>query len=580
MRILKTIIALLLICTTTLTQAQTITNEEYCYPVLDVRRLYSANFGEMRPDHFHSGIDIKTDGVEGKAVVAIADGYISRIADRPTGYGRALYVVHPEKGTTSVYAHLNRFRADIDSMVLAERHRKQSNSLDMNCNADLYPVRRGEIIGYSGNSGNSFGPHLHFEIRHTATQRTLNMVTKGIIKLADKSAPVVNGLYFVATDSVAGVPIHSKPQRIALRRTAEGKYSANTTSAVRLGGSRGHFVLDVTDRKDGVWNRFGVYRTTVEVDGRTIFDYRMDGYTFDITRYCNAVAHYPMQLRASSEVIRLARIDGNLREFYSSLEDDGAVTLCDTKPLRVKITAEDDCHNRSTIELEVVGGGKVHMPELADTTVINRHEPFAIERGDIKVSIPKNALYESTLFRSALSTKEIPQDSTLIVLSPRYEVIDDSTPLHRSSTLTLKGYIPHDLRPHAAIATLSPKGKISYAGGSYSDNATTARIRRFGDFWIVADTIPPQLAPRFAEGESMRDRTSLVVDAKDNFSGIKEYSGYINGVWVPLEYSPTRHTLTYCFDRHHPIGRGEHMLVIFAEDNCGNRTSTKRRFTR
>ena len=117
MRILSTIIALLLFCTATRAQAQKLPDAEYCYPVLDVRRLYSANFGEMRPDHFHSGIDIKTDGVEGKAIVAIADGYIARIVDKPTGYGRALYVLHPEKGTTSVYAHLNRFRADDDAQL-------------------------------------------------------------------------------------------------------------------------------------------------------------------------------------------------------------------------------------------------------------------------------------------------------------------------------------------------------------------------------------------------------------------------------------------------------------------------------
>lgn len=580
MKLIFALIALLFTLSATPTHAQTISHEEYCYPLLDVRRLYSANFGEMRPDHFHSGIDIKTDGVEGKGVVAIADGYIARIVDKPSSYGRALYVVHPDKGTTSVYGHLSHFRKDIDSMILAERYRLQRNTIEVTCPAERYPVRQGEIIGYSGNSGNSFGPHLHFEIRHTATQRTLNIITEGIIKINDKTPPTINGLYFISTDSISGAPRHSEPQRIALHRTSEGCYTAQSATPIRLGGTKGHFVLDVTDRKDGVWNRFGVYRTKVEVEGKSIFEYQMKGFTFDVTRYCNAVAYYPMQLRARSEVIRLARTDGNLRDFYTSLENDGVISLSDTAPQTVLITTEDDCHNRSTVKLSIIGGGKVVMPELSDTVVIDRHKPFAIERGDLKLSIPKYALYESSFFRCAISGKTFPQDSTLTLLSPGYEVMDIGTPLHRAATLSIKGYIPHDLRPHTAIATLSAKGKPSYVGGTYGTNSITARIRRFGEFWIVADTAAPTLTPRFAEGESLRDRATLVVEAKDNFSGIKEYSAYINGVWVPLEYSPTRHTLTHHFDQQHPIGHGEHILVIIAEDNCGNRTSLRSTFTR
>ena len=580
MRLIFTLIALLFTLLATPTHAQQISHEEYCYPLLDVRRLYSANFGEMRPDHFHSGIDIKTDGVEGKGVVAIADGYIARIVDKPSSYGRALYVVHPDKGTTSVYAHLSHFRRDIDSMILAERYRLQRNSLDIPCSAERYPVRQGEIIGYSGNSGNSFGPHLHFEIRHTATQRTLNLITEGIIKVSDKTPPTINGLYFIATDSVSGTPLHSEPQRITLQRTSDGRYTSQSSSPIRLGGTQGHFVLDVTDRKEGVWNRFGVYRTKVELDGKSIFEYQIEGFTFDVTRYCNAVAYYPMQLRARSEVIRLARTEGNLRDFYTSLENDGVISLSDSEPQKVIITAEDDCHNRSTVTLSILGGGKAVMPVLSDTVVIDRRKPFAIERGDLRLSIPKEALYESTLFHCATTDTPFPQDSTLTLLSPGYEVMDIGTPLHQAATLTIKGYIPHDLRPHAAIATLSAKGKPSYVSGTYHTHSITARIRRFGTFWIVADTVAPTLTPRFAEGESLCDRATLVVEAKDNFSGIKEYNAYINGVWVPLEYSPTRHTLTHRFDRQHPIGHGEHILVIIAEDNCGNRTSLRSTFTR
>lgn len=560
--------------------AQALMNEEYAYPLLDIRRLYSANFGEMRPDHFHSGIDIKTDGVVGKPVVAVADGYISRIVDKPSGYGKALYVVHPDKGTTSVYAHLCRFRDDIDSMLLAERYRLKRNSIDIPCSAERYPVTQGEIIGYSGNSGNSFGPHLHFEIRRTATQRTLNLVTEKIIEVDDKIPPTINGLYFVATDTVAGAPRHSKPRHIALQRTAEGQYKAVGQKPVRLAGRNGHFVLDLTDRKDGVWNRFGVWRVAAEVDDSPIFEYRMDGYTFNVTRYCNAVAYYPMQLRARSEVIRLARLEGNLREFYTVLCNDGAISLTDSVTRMVRITAEDDCHNRSTIELEITGGADAEMPHLTDTIVINRSQKFDFEEADIRVSIPKDALYESTHFSCGVVNIALPQDTTLMVLSPTYKVMDEGTPLHRAATLAIKAYIPHDLRPHTAIATLSPKGKITYVGGGCNENHVAAQIRQFGKFWVVADTVAPRITPRFTAESDLLATRRLVFDVKDNFSGIKEYNAYIDDKWVPLEYSPTRHTLTYHFDSLHPLDKGEHTVTLIVEDKCGNRALLKERFTR
>ncbi len=581
MKHLTVTITLLFTLLTLGTQSQSLSSGGYIYPLLDVRRLYSANFGEIRPDHFHSGIDIKTDGVEGKPVVAIADGYISRIVDKPSGYGRALYIVHPAKGTTSVYAHLSHFRRDLDSMILAERYRLHRNSLDIPCPAGHYPVMQGEVIGYSGNSGNSFGPHLHFEIRDNATRRTLNLVSEGIINIADSTPPTINGLYFVATDTLAGAPRHAKPQHIALRPTADGTYVAATSGPVNLKGRIGHFVLDITDRKDGVWNRFGVWRVAVEDDGRTIFDYRMDGFTFDVTRYCNAVSYYPMQLRARSEVIRLARLEGNLHSFYSTLENDGVIQLSDTAARSIRITAEDDCHNRTAIELEVLGGHEVEMPPLADTLVINRDRRFVTKCGDIKISIPKAALYESTHFRCGIiDDSAIPQDSTLIPLSPTYGILDSGTPLHHSATLAIKAYVPHNLRPHIAVATLSPKGKISHVSGIYDKGAVSTRIRRFGEFRVVADTVAPRITPRFAEGAVVRHNQRLVFEVKDNFSGIKEYEAYINGEWVPLEYSPTRHTLTYHFDRIYPLESGEHNIVLFVKDNCSNRATCKQRFTR
>ena len=176
--------------------AQRLDPEYYEYPLRDVAGYYSANFGEMRPNHFHSGVDLKTDGVEGKAVVAAADGYVSRILQSPSGYGLALYIAHPN-GTTTVYGHLSRFRKDIADFVFAERHRLRSSRVDIVCPPDKFRVVRGEEIARSGNTGSSMGPHLHYEIRDTETQKTYNVIAQGVLKPKDAIAPYMMKVHYI-----------------------------------------------------------------------------------------------------------------------------------------------------------------------------------------------------------------------------------------------------------------------------------------------------------------------------------------------------------------------------------------------
>ena len=191
--------------------AQHLDTTYYDFPLRDVAGYYSANFGEMRPNHFHSGTDIKTDGVEGKPVVAAADGYVSRIFFSPWGYGMALYIAHPN-GTTTVYGHLSRFRKDIADYVWQQRHSQRKNRVDLYCKAGMFPVKRGEQIALSGNTGSSGGPHLHFEIRDSRTQKTLNVIQQGVLKPKDNIAPLMMKLHYVEVDTVRNtLPIETLP---------------------------------------------------------------------------------------------------------------------------------------------------------------------------------------------------------------------------------------------------------------------------------------------------------------------------------------------------------------------------------
>lgn len=184
---------------------------------------------------------------DGKPVLATADGYISRIAVTPGGYGRAIYITHPN-GTTSVYGHLSKFRDDIEKYVHEERYRTRRNSINLYPSADRFPLKQGEQFAWSGNTGSSAGPHLHFEIRDSRTQRTLNTISSGVIRTRDDIPPRLVKLYYVEVDSVRGVPVHARPRPVELVEKTPGRYALKQEGALSVGG-RGYFILEATDRK-------------------------------------------------------------------------------------------------------------------------------------------------------------------------------------------------------------------------------------------------------------------------------------------------------------------------------------------
>uniref|UniRef100_UPI003FD80C58 M23 family metallopeptidase n=1 Tax=Alistipes putredinis TaxID=28117 RepID=UPI003FD80C58 len=353
----RLLISALLLCSAPVS-AQHLAPEDYIFPLRDVAGLYSANFGEMRPNHFHSGIDIKTDGVTGKPVLATADGYISRIAVTPGGYGRAIYITHPN-GTTSVYGHLSKFRDDIEKYVHEERYRTRRNSINLYPPADRFPLKQGEQFAWSGNTGSSAGPHLHFEIRDSRTQRTLNTISSGVIRTRDDIPPRLVKLYYVEVDSVRGVPVHARPRPVELVEKTPGRYALKQEGALSVGG-RGYFILETTDRKNDVSNTFGLWRIREFADEDPIFELRIDGFAFDQTRYCNAVTHYPMQVASRNEVIRLTRLDGCIDDFYPVLKNQALLTPSEGQSQQIRIEAEDDSGNRSILEFRTI---RAYVPQ-------------------------------------------------------------------------------------------------------------------------------------------------------------------------------------------------------------------------
>ena len=560
----------ILLCCAHICSAQKLDPAYYDYPLRNVAGYYSANFGEMRPNHFHAGTDFKTDGVEGKPVVAVADGYVSRVSQSPTGYGLALYVTHPN-GTTSVYGHLSRFRKDIADFVFSERHRLKQSRVDLYCQADQFPVKRGEEIARSGNTGSSQGPHLHFEIRDAKTQKTLNIISQGIVTPKDNISPYIMKVHYVEVDTVRGVPCHSKLATYAVHKADANTYRTAQKSPIKV-GRKGYFIIETSDRKNDVANTYGVYNMVAKLDGKAIFEYRNDGFPFDLSRYCNAVSHYPIQRRSRNEVMRAAMLQGGTKYFYPTLVNRGVVTTAEGEERKMEFVITDDCGNTSTLAFDIAGKSNdaCFKGEVAENaTIVEYNRDFAHKVDDVlSVVIAKGSLYESIALDIERSDVAIKADSTIKVLSPAYRIHDDNTPLQKSIGLVFTQDVEERLQPYTVMASVSSGGYLYYSGGRYRHNRLTARTSSFGTFCLVADMTPPTIRPQFEDGQDCRGRDRIAFRLSDNFSGVSSYNVYIDGKWVAIDYARSRAWVNL---KAEGISGGKsHNIEIVVKDACGN----------
>ena len=569
----RILILLLLLCAPLAPFAAAQETTAYRFPIEEVSRLYAANFGEMRPGHFHAGIDIKTDGVEGKRLVAAADGYISRIVVQAGGYGRAVYLSLPD-GTTIVYGHMQRFRDDLEAHMQRERYRRRSNSVDLWFDAARYPVVAGELLGYAGNSGSSSGPHLHYEIRRGKDQERINMVREGIIRPKDTLSPRFMKLHYVEIDTLDCGIVRRRPmESYAVVKSADGGYRLTRQEPLPV-GRKGYFVVEVTDRRNEVYNTFSVWRVTASIDQRPYFEYRMDSFPYALSRTCDAVSCYALQLSSRNEVIRLAQLEGAPERFYPTLIERGLIRTLPGEQHTIALEIEDDCGNCSTLQFRVLGREEafVAAPPTDSLTQPAFREFTSHYRlgATFEATLPADALYESTYVRP-MAGEVAPVDSGVVVLSPAYRLFEEvRTPLFKPLHITLRAPIPQSLQNKAMIAVRNWRGKAALAGGSYADGAVSVSTRTVGDWFIVADTLPPTIEPRFTPQSNLAASKQLTFKVADNFSGVAKWVLTIDGEWVPCDRYPSRGILVWHIDR--PAAGISHRAVLVVTDGAGNRT--------
>jgi murein DD-endopeptidase MepM/ murein hydrolase activator NlpD len=526
----------------------------------------SANFGELRAGHFHSGIDLRVGGAAGAKVYAIESGYVSRIYVSGTGYGKALYIEHPD-GHTSVYAHLDGFAGKIADYVEEYQYKRQRFHVNDYTDATLLPVKKGDVIGYAGNTGSSFGAHLHFEIRESAIQAPINPVAKGYITPNDNVPPVFNRVAIFTLDSINDItrPRLLKSERMVKRPkgfASEKTATFEVCNPVFIG-------VNANDYQPANTSRHGIYRMKAYLDNELFYSFTIDGFEFKHTKYINRFIAYDVFVDHKITYIKTYTEDGNRTPFYENVKNKGLIILKDTLPHSVKIELFDDLLNMSTAEFKIRRSSKVATKHQtvnpAQFITIHRSNAFEYYEDGLEVSIEPESLYSNSLFKSTKT--EIPADGYSCLWNLGYENI----PLHNTMKLKIKPVnLPSHLREHVFVAKQNKKD-ISYCGGQFDTNGfLVADVSSFGAYFIAIDTVPPKISVH-AKSNNFNASTKLTVTLNENVSGIKSCNGYIDGEWVLFEHDPKTKSMTYLFNKKQLGDKGKkRQLKVVATDNCDN----------
>lgn len=526
----------------------------------------SANFCELRSNHFHGGIDIKTQQRIGVPIYSAADGFIYRIVVSPTGYGRAIYIEHPN-GTSSVYGHLHRFRDDIEEFVRNEQYKRKSFAVNLTLNKEQFPIKKEDFIAQGGNSGSSGGPHLHFEIRDSKTQDALNPLAYPF-SVMDKTPPRIYNLvaYPVAENS----HINSSTTKRNFTATPSGQnYGLGQNSEIEAFGPIA-FAIRANDFYDGSNNVCGIYSAHLKVNGKEIFAYKFDRMPFSDTRYLNSHIDYEIAANQGSRIHRMWRLPGDRLKIYHTDINRGIINIEDGKSYNVEISIYDLEGNSARLNFQVKGAAREIARQPVESTAFFTYDDENIFRTPfLEIFAPVGAFYDDFYFNYEVS------EQTKDLFSKIHRIHSESEPVHQPIRLkVLAEGLPDSLVQKSFIGMIDGKGRKSFVGGKFAQNRFETEVRSFGNYAVMTDTIPPQITPlSIKDNNAITETNRIRFTITDDLAGIKSYEGTINGEWVLFDYDAKNRMLTYEFDRERLELGKRHSLVLTVSDNVNN-TST------
>ncbi len=560
------IIALLLLFSTSVILAQPTGSPFELHPPLEGELTLSGSVGELRTNGFHAGIDFRTGSKIGQKVFASEHGYISRIRVGGTGFGKAIYINHPN-GLTTVYAHLDKFSPEIEQYIKELQYKRKSFAVDTWLTAKQFPVKRGQHIGFSGNTGSSGGPHLHYELRRTKGQIPLNASFSNL-PIHDHIKPTLNGIWlYPLNDSDY---IHNYNKRIQLNvQQNNGVYGLTDTLKTIGTVGIGIKTYDYINKNS---LRCGVYAIKGYVNGKLFYNFCVDQLSYSERRFANSHMDYAYRINEGKRVHKLFKDPNNRFSGYKSVQNNGHLKIETDSTYNITIVVEDSYGLTSTANMVIKGDAAKNIT-YNESPPKNAHSPIWLFYNDnscqtdwYSVTIPKNTLYENIRFTH--STLEFVEGA----YSPLICIHTPETPLHRAYTLSINAdSLPKTLLDKALIASLSSDSLPVSAGGKYTQGVVETQVNYFGNFFVAIDTLAPEIKPiNISQLKDMSKENLIGINIEDNLSGIGTYEGYIDGSWVLFEYDPKNNYIFYEFDKQKLEPNTKHNLILTVTDNKNN----------
>jgi len=534
-------------------------------PPLDIPLILSGTFGELRSNHFHGGIDIKTKQRQGLPVYAIEDGTVVRIKVSLYGYGKVLYVAHPN-GFTSVYAHLQKYGPKIQDYIKTVQYGKRKYEVEVFPEFGELEVKKGDIIAYTGNTGGSSGPHLHFEIRNSVTEKPTNPLLYGL-EVRDATNPEVVGLFGYPLSKGAQINQSVKKIQLNLTKKSNGRFLADKITALGTIG----FGFNGFDRQDMAANKNGVYSVTQTVNGKVHSNYDFETFSYGETRYINTLIDYSHYKKFKQRVQKIFKEPYNKLSIYNELYLDGKLVVQEGLSYNVELSIKDFEGNETKVIIPVEGKKEEirQKKELNKTdTFLKANKPNSYDLGIAKVYFPQSTFYHDFYI-------DLKKGKDTIT------VHNGSVAAHRNFTITfdVSKYETKE-KKQLFIARLSDSGKPRYARTYKRGNTFSTRTRNFGQYTLVADTTPPKVSARnFRPRKWLNNYRYLSLTISDDLSGINSYNAYLNGKWILMEYEPKTRTITYNFDDK-IVEETQCNLKVVVTDNVGNTTTFEETFYR
>ena len=531
---------------------------------MDIPVLLSGNFGELRSNHFHSGIDFKTQGVEGKPIHSVQDGYVSRISVSPWGYGNGLYITHPN-GTTTVYGHLQKFSQKITAYLKEKQYEQESFNVNLSLTPDELPVKEGELVALSGNTGSSGRPLLHFEVRDTETEEPMDPIEyyKDLIK--DTQAPKIQGIMVYSMPG-KGV-VNGSRRKLELKPVTAKNGKQTLTGKIEAWGEIGLAVKGY-DYMDNTSNIYGIKDITLTADSQVIFHSNLDRFAFDESLYLNSFTDFEEWKEHRSFYIKSFVDPGNRLRFIESL-NRGILTIDEPRTYHLTYQLADAFGNTTQLSIQIEGKEQP-IPEVdtENTELFHWWSDNRFGAKGIRLTIPKGNLYDDLYFR--YSVKE---DSA--ALGATHILHNKPVAFHKSAKLSLRLQTDTlENKQQYGIVRLQ-NGRRSWTGGVYRNGWVDADIKEMGSYTLGQDLVPPTITP--LNPATWVSKQSIALRLSDNLSGVQTYRGEIDGQYVLFEMN-SKSVITYHFDKER-LARGKHTLKLFVTDACGNQSTYTYPFT-